>query len=105
MLPSVLFFGGVNCKLAVILFSAARSGTTVTFVIIDGWVVTVASVGDSRCILESAEGSVYSLSADHRLDANEEEYVHTSRIPFFYKHPGFISFVIKIWSMATGWSV
>lgn len=52
---------------------AARSGTTVTFVIIDGWVVTVASVGDSRCILESAEGSVYFLSADHRLDANEEE--------------------------------
>jgi len=55
------------------MFSAARSGTTVTFVIIDGWVVTVASVGDSRCILESAEGSVYFLSADHRLDANEEE--------------------------------
>ncbi|KAF7048670.1 hypothetical protein CFC21_057448 [Triticum aestivum] len=52
---------------------AARSGTTVTFVIIDGWVVTVASVGDSRCILESAEGSVYFLSADHRLDVNEEE--------------------------------
>lgn len=48
-----------------------------TFVIIDGWVVTVASVGDSRCILESAEGTVYFLSADHRLDANEEEYVHT----------------------------
>jgi serine/threonine protein phosphatase PrpC len=55
------------------MFSAARSGTTVTFVIIDGWVVTVASVGDSRCILESAEGSVYFLSADHRLDTNEEE--------------------------------
>ncbi|XBI71602.1 hypothetical protein VPH35_065780 [Triticum aestivum] len=52
---------------------AARSGITVTYVIIDGWVVTVASVGDSRCILESAEGSVYFLSADHRLDANEEE--------------------------------
>ncbi|XP_006651470.1 probable protein phosphatase 2C 12 [Oryza brachyantha] len=52
---------------------AARSGTTVTFVIIDGWVVTVASVGDSRCILESAEGTVYFLSADHRLDSNEEE--------------------------------
>ncbi|KAJ0974949.1 hypothetical protein J5N97_016914 [Dioscorea zingiberensis] len=49
------------------------SGTTVTFVIIDGWVVTVASVGDSRCILESAEGSVYFLSADHRLEANNEE--------------------------------
>lgn len=41
--------------------------------IIDGWVVTVASVGDSRCILESAEGAIYSLSADHRLDTNEEE--------------------------------
>ncbi|CAD5171926.1 unnamed protein product [Musa acuminata subsp. malaccensis] len=52
---------------------AHSSGTTVTFVIIDGWVVTVASVGDSRCILESAEGSVYYLSADHRLDSDEEE--------------------------------
>lgn len=51
-----------------------------TFVIIDGWVVTVASVGDSRCILESAEGTVYFLSADHRLDANEEEYVHTANL-------------------------
>ncbi|WOL02789.1 putative protein phosphatase 2C 12 [Canna indica] len=53
--------------------TACVSGTTVTFVIIDGWVVTVASVGDSRCILESAEGSVYFLSADHRLEVNEEE--------------------------------
>ncbi|OMO78977.1 phosphatase 2C (PP2C)-like protein [Corchorus capsularis] len=52
---------------------AQTSGTTVTFVIIEGWVVTVASVGDSRCILESAEGEIYYLSADHRLDTNEEE--------------------------------
>ncbi|CAI9777777.1 unnamed protein product [Fraxinus pennsylvanica] len=52
---------------------AQTSGTTVTFVIIDGWVVTVASVGDSRCILESAEGGIYYLSADHRLECNEEE--------------------------------
>ncbi|KAJ6810575.1 putative protein phosphatase 2C 12 isoform X1 [Iris pallida] len=52
---------------------AQTSGTTVTFVIVHGWVVTVASVGDSRCILESAEGSLYCLSADHRLDVNEEE--------------------------------
>ncbi|KAI0494833.1 hypothetical protein KFK09_024978 [Dendrobium nobile] len=52
---------------------AKTSGTTVTFVIIDGWTVTVASVGDSRCILESAEGSLYLLSADHRLDENKEE--------------------------------
>lgn len=53
--------------------SAQTSGTTVTFVIIEGWVVTVASVGDSRCILEPAEGGVYYLSADHRLECNEEE--------------------------------
>lgn len=49
------------------------SGTTVTFVIIEGWYVTVASVGDSRCIVESAEGDIYSLSADHRLESNVEE--------------------------------
>ncbi|KAM7278758.1 hypothetical protein ACFE04_005892 [Oxalis oulophora] len=52
---------------------AQTSGTTVTFVIIDGWVVTVGSVGDSRCILESSEGDIYYLSADHRLEINEEE--------------------------------
>ncbi|KAA8537737.1 hypothetical protein F0562_027273 [Nyssa sinensis] len=52
---------------------ARTSGTTVTFVIIEGWVVTVASVGDSRCILESAEGEIYYLSADHRLECSEEE--------------------------------
>ncbi|KAL6655447.1 hypothetical protein ACP70R_006273 [Stipagrostis hirtigluma subsp. patula] len=52
---------------------AETSGTTVTFVIIDEWVVTVASVGDSRCILESADGSVYYLSADHRFDSNPDE--------------------------------
>ncbi|KAL1315655.1 hypothetical protein HN51_042380 [Arachis hypogaea] len=52
-----------------------KSGTTVTFVIIEGWVVTVASVGDSRCVLESGEGGLYYLSADHRLETNEEERV------------------------------
>ncbi|KAH0654394.1 hypothetical protein KY289_032072 [Solanum tuberosum] len=52
---------------------APKSGTTVTFVIIEGWVVTVASVGDSLCVLESAEGGIYHLSADHRLECNEEE--------------------------------
>lgn len=51
---------------------ARSSGTTVTFVIIDGLVITVASVGDSRCVLE-AEGSIYYLSADHRFDASKEE--------------------------------
>ncbi|GFS33221.1 protein phosphatase 2C family protein [Actinidia rufa] len=52
---------------------AQTSGTTVTFMIIEGWVITVASVGDSRCILESAEGEIYYLSADHRLECNVEE--------------------------------
>ncbi|KAB1220365.1 putative protein phosphatase 2C 12 [Morella rubra] len=52
---------------------AQTSGTTATFVIIEGWVITVASVGDSRCILEPAEGGIYYLSADHRLDCNEGE--------------------------------
>ncbi|KAK7352401.1 hypothetical protein VNO80_17822 [Phaseolus coccineus] len=54
---------------------AHTSGTTVTFMIIDGCVVTVASVGDSRCVLEPYEGGIYYLSADHRLDSNEEERV------------------------------
>ncbi|CAO2834200.1 unnamed protein product [Amaranthus hypochondriacus] len=49
------------------------SGTTVTFAIIEGWSITVASVGDSRCILESAEGEIFCLSADHRLESNESE--------------------------------
>ncbi|XAR64060.1 Phosphoprotein phosphatase [Bertholletia excelsa] len=52
---------------------AKKSGTTVTLVIIEGWVLTVASVGDSRCILESAEGEMFYLSADHRLECNVEE--------------------------------
>ncbi|GER43870.1 protein phosphatase 2C family protein [Striga asiatica] len=49
------------------------SGTTATFVIIDGWTVTVASVGDSRCILDSEGGAVSILTVDHRLEENEEE--------------------------------
>nr|AIZ68189.1 putative protein phosphatase 2C 33 [Albuca bracteata] len=49
------------------------SGTTVTFVVIDGWTVTVASVGDSRCILDSQGGVVSLLTVDHRLEENVEE--------------------------------
>ena len=49
------------------------SGTTISFVIIDGWTVTVESVGDSRYILESPRGLVCLLSADHGLEANLEE--------------------------------
>ncbi|XP_074321029.1 putative protein phosphatase 2C 5 [Silene latifolia] len=50
-----------------------RSGTTVTFVVVDGWTVTVASVGDSRCILDTQGGVVSLLTVDHRLEENEEE--------------------------------
>ncbi|KAK4491365.1 hypothetical protein RD792_002104 [Penstemon davidsonii] len=49
------------------------SGTTVTFVVIDGWTVTVASVGDSRCILDTQGGVVSLLTVDHRLEENIEE--------------------------------
>lgn len=49
------------------------SGTTVTFVIIDGWTITVASVGDSRCILDAQGGVVSLLTVDHRLEENAEE--------------------------------
>ncbi|GER55426.1 protein phosphatase 2C family protein [Striga asiatica] len=49
------------------------SGTTVTFVVIDGWTVTVASVGDSRCILDTVGGVVSLLTVDHRLEENVEE--------------------------------
>ncbi|CAK9140323.1 unnamed protein product [Ilex paraguariensis] len=49
------------------------SGTTVTFVIVDGWTVTVASVGDSRCILDAQGGAVCELTVDHRLEENVEE--------------------------------
>lgn len=63
----------VNMCIILFICTAQTSGTTVTFVIIEGWVVTVASVGDSRCILEPSEGGLHYLSADHRLDTNEEE--------------------------------
>ncbi|XP_075511058.1 LOW QUALITY PROTEIN: putative protein phosphatase 2C 5 [Primulina tabacum] len=49
------------------------SGTTVTFVVIDVWTVTVASVGDSRCILDTPGGVVSLLTVDHRLEENIEE--------------------------------
>ncbi|KAH8500737.1 hypothetical protein Peur_042534 [Populus x canadensis] len=49
------------------------SGTTATFVIVDRWTVTVASVGDSRCILDAQGGAVSSLTVDHRLEENVEE--------------------------------
>lgn len=53
--------------------SGQTSGTTATFVIIDGWTITVASVGDSRCILDAQGGAVSLLTVDHRLEENVEE--------------------------------
>ncbi|KAH1098454.1 hypothetical protein J1N35_015375 [Gossypium stocksii] len=49
------------------------SGTTATFVIVDAWTVTVASVGDSRCILDTQGGGISTLTVDHRLEENVEE--------------------------------
>ncbi|KAI3440485.1 PPM-type phosphatase domain-containing protein [Psidium guajava] len=55
------------------LVAGETSGTTVTFVVIDGWTITVASVGDSRCILDTQGGVVSLLTVDHRLEENAEE--------------------------------
>ncbi|KAF9602190.1 hypothetical protein IFM89_025535 [Coptis chinensis] len=44
------------------------SGTTATLVVIDGLTVTVACVGDSRCILDAQGGVVSLLTIDHRWD-------------------------------------
>ena len=41
--------------------------------IIDGWTITVASVSDSRCILDAQGGAVSLLTVDHRLEENVEE--------------------------------
>ncbi|KAG8382857.1 hypothetical protein BUALT_Bualt05G0122900 [Buddleja alternifolia] len=49
------------------------SGTTATFVIVDGWTITVACVGDSRCVLDAQGAGVSDLTVDHRLEENIEE--------------------------------
>ncbi|KAJ4823588.1 hypothetical protein Tsubulata_040349 [Turnera subulata] len=54
-------------------FQRETSGTTATFVIVDGWTVTVACVGDSRCVLDAQGGAVTNLTVDHRLEENEAE--------------------------------
>ncbi|OAY43992.1 probable protein phosphatase 2C 5 isoform X1 [Manihot esculenta] len=71
-LPRALVAGFVKTDIE---FQQRRetSGTTVTFVVIDGWTVTVASVGDSRCILDIQGGVVSLLTVDHRLEENAEE--------------------------------
>ncbi|GBG71913.1 hypothetical protein CBR_g10849 [Chara braunii] len=49
------------------------SGTTATIVFVDEWTVTVAAVGDSRCVLDTEAGGVVALTVDHRLDENTDE--------------------------------
>ncbi|CAO2817824.1 unnamed protein product [Amaranthus hypochondriacus] len=71
-LPRALVAGFVKTDKE-FLEKGQASGTTVTFAIIEGWSITVASVGDSRCIFESAEGDIFCLSADHRLESNVQE--------------------------------
>lgn len=58
-------------------FAGIFSGTTATLVIVDGWTVTAACVGDSRCVLD-AQGVVTALTIDHRFDTNDEECVSPS---------------------------
>ena len=68
-----LFFKNTINHLPVSHLLGQTSGTTVTFVVVDQWTVTVACVGDSRCILDPRGGVVSALTVDHRLEENEEE--------------------------------
>lgn len=42
--------------------------------------MTVACVGDSRCILDAQSSGVSSLTVDHRLEENVEECVSILKI-------------------------
>ena len=72
-LASLLEFSTCTFPDLLILPAGETSGTTATFVLIDRWTVTVASVGDSRCILDTQGGVVSLLTVDHRLEENAEE--------------------------------
>ncbi|XP_039810111.1 probable protein phosphatase 2C 3 isoform X3 [Panicum virgatum] len=72
-LPQALVAGFVKTDKEFQSKAGQTSGTTATFVIIDGWTITVASVGDSRCILDAQGGTVSLLTVDHRLEENVEE--------------------------------
>ncbi|KAK1401139.1 hypothetical protein POM88_000744 [Heracleum sosnowskyi] len=73
-LPRALVAGFVKTDIE-LQQKGETSGTTVTFVVIDGLTVTVASVGESRCILD-ALGGVVVLTFDHRLEGNVEDKEH-----------------------------
>ncbi|CAI9785358.1 unnamed protein product [Fraxinus pennsylvanica] len=42
-----------------------NSRNPATFVVVDGWTVTIASVGDSRCILDAQDCGISILTVDH----------------------------------------
>lgn len=69
----MIFLFNITNYDVIFFLSGLTSGTTVTFVIIDRWTVTVASVGDSRCILDTQGGAVSELTVDHRLEDNVDE--------------------------------
>ncbi|KAI3467059.1 hypothetical protein Pfo_023722 [Paulownia fortunei] len=72
-LPRALVAGFLMHSVLILCSAGKTSGTTATFIIVDGWTVTVASVGDSRCILDAQGGGVSVLTVDHRLEENAEE--------------------------------
>jgi serine/threonine protein phosphatase PrpC len=47
-------------------------GCTATAVFLNGWHVTCGNVGDSSCYVDSGR-QIVRLSADHRLDCNDDE--------------------------------
>eukprot|EP00884_Botryococcus_braunii_P001961 jgi/Botrbrau1/11766/Bobra.0195s0091.1 len=50
----------------------ARDGSTLTVVVVTGWLVTCANVGDSRAYVD-AGGTPVQITADHRLVFNQAE--------------------------------
>eukprot|EP00899_Mesostigma_viride_P005753 jgi/Mesvir1/15179/Mv25033-RA.2 len=53
--------------------SGGKVGSTATLVLVDNWKLTVAGVGDSRCILVLPDGSVRELTSDHRCTNKAEQ--------------------------------
>ncbi|GJZ13314.1 probable protein phosphatase 2C 15 [Tanacetum coccineum] len=63
------------------------SGTTATFVIVDRWTVTVASVGDSRCILDAQGGAVSELTGFYGVNKVVSKFVTLRAISLYDGNP------------------
>lgn len=72
LLPRALAEGFLKCHNAFAM-KGISSGTTATLAVVTGWTVTVAGVGDSRCILDTVGGGVIELTIDHRFEDSPEE--------------------------------